>query len=249
VRGFFSSPRRRRRTFVAGVALVLVGAITFSMIHWSNTSDFKMAKVRYNEKAQVYTPPVARDYRKAKREGALTVAAKFVNTAVKRKHVADSFDLTTPTLHTGYTRKAWATEDIPVVPYPVDFAKYQVKGSFTDSVWYQVAVFPDHAHANVPAAVYDLVLKPSGSGASRHWLVDSWAPAGYEGIPSAPLGSASSARSASREVVEYKGAISGRWLFAPVSAFGLGLVLLAALGARGWWRNNRAVKRYKSTYL
>ncbi len=182
VRGFFSSPRRRRRTFVAGVALVLVSGITFSMIHWSNTSHYRMAPIRYNEKAQVYTPPVKRDYRKAKQEGVLLVAAKFVNTAVKREHVADSFDLTTATLHTGYTRKAWATQDIPVVPYPVDFAKYQVKGSFTDSVWYQVAVFPDRAHATVPAAVYDLVLKPSGNGASRHWLVDSWAPAGYQGI-------------------------------------------------------------------
>ena len=247
MRGFFSSPRRRRRTFVAGVVLVLVGGITFSMIHWSNTSHYRMATVRYDEQAQVYTPPVARDYRKAKQEGALVVAAKFVNTAVKRKHVADSFDLTTPALHTGYTRKAWATQDIPVVPYPVDFAKYQVKGSFTDSVWYQVAVFPDHAHATVPAAVYDLVLKPTGSGASRRWLVDSWTPAGYQGIPSGPLGSSS--RRAPGEVVEYEGALSGGWLFVPVSAFALGLLLLAALGVRGWWRGKRAVKRYKSSYL
>jgi hypothetical protein len=248
VRAFFSSPRRRRRTFVAGVALVLVGGITFSMIHWSNTSKYHMLPVRYNEKAQVYTPPTKRDYRKAQQEGVLIVAAKFVNTAVKRQHVDKSFDLTTPALHTGYTRKTWATQDIPVVPYPVDFAKYQVKGSFTDSVWYQVAVFPDKAHASVPAAVYDLVLKPSGTGASRRWLVDSWAPAGYEGIPSGPLGGTRNTRAAG-EVVEYKGALSGRWLLLPVSAFGLGLLLLGALGARGWWRNNRAVKRYKSTYL
>jgi hypothetical protein len=248
VRGFFSSPRRRRRTFVAGVVLVLVGGITFSMIHWSNTSDFRMAEVRYDEKAQVYTPPTKRDYAIAKREGALLVAAKFVNTAVKREHVADSFDLTTAALHTGYTRKAWATQDIPVVPYPVDFAKYQVKGSFTDSVWYQVALFPDKAHADVPAAVYDLVLKPRGKGPSRRWLVDSWAPAGYQGIPSGPLGGTRSARAAG-EVVQYKGELSGRWLFVPVSAFGLGLMLLAVLGVRGWWRNSRALKRYKSSYL
>ena len=218
------------------------------MIHWSNTSHYRMLPVRYDEQAQVYTPPTKREYRKAKQEGALVVAAKFVNTAVKREHVASSFELTTPALHTGYTRKAWATEDIPVVPYPVDFAKYEVKGSFTDSVWYQVAVFPDKAHASVPAAVYDLVLKPSGTGASRHWLVDSWAPAGYQGIPSAPLGQSASRR-ASGEVVEYKGAISGRWLLLPVSGFAVGLLLLAGLAARGWWRNSRAVKRYKSSYL
>lgn len=248
MRGFFSSPRRRRRTFVAGVALVLVSGITFSMIHWSNTSHYRMMPLRYDEKAQVYTPPTKREYRMAKQEGALVVAAKFVNTAVKRKDVASSFELTTPALHTGYTRKAWATEDIPVVPYPVDFAKYQVKGSFTDSVWYQVALFPDKAHAEVPTAVYDLVLKPSGKGTSRHWLVDSWAPAGYQGIPSGPLGGSGNRR-ASGEVVEYKGALSGYWLMLPVSGFALGLLLLAGLGARGWWRNSRAVKRYKSRLL
>jgi hypothetical protein len=227
---------------------VVVSGITFSMIHWSNTSDYRMLPVRNNEKAQVYTPPTKREYRMAKQEGALVVAAKFVNTAVKRRHVASSFELTTPALHTGYTRKAWATQDIPVVPYPVDFAKYQVKGSFTDSVWYQVAVFPDKAHASVPAAVYDLVLKPSGTGTARHWLVDSWAPAGYTGMPSGPLGGSGNRR-ASGEVVEYKGSLSGFWLLLPVSGFALGLLLLAGLGVRGWWRNSRAVKRYKSSLL
>jgi hypothetical protein len=111
-----------------------------------------------------------------------------------------------------------------------------------------VAVFPDHSHNKVPSAVFDLVLKPSGTGASRHWLVDSWAPAGYEGIPSGPLGQQTSARAAG-QVIEYKGALSGAWLLVPLSAFGVGVLLLAVLGARGWWRNSRAVKRYKSSYL
>jgi hypothetical protein len=218
------------------------------MIHWSNTSHYRMAKVRYNEKAQVYTPPTRADYNIAKREGVLKVAAAFVNTAVKRQHVERSFDLTTPELRTGFTRRSWATQDIPVQPYPVDFAKYRLKGSFTDSVWLQVAVFPDHAHDQVPAAVFDLVLRPAGKPAARHWLVESWAPVGYEGIPSAPLGRQNNPKAAG-QVVEYKGALSSRWLFVPVSAFFLGLLLVAAVAARSWWRNSRAVKRYKSSYL
>ena len=248
MRGFLSSPRRRRRTLIAGIVLLLVSGIAFSMIHWSNTSHFRMAKVRYNEEPQVYVPPTNADFRNAKHEGVMKVAAAFVNTAVRRKHVERSFDLATPALRTGYTRTSWAKNDIPVQPYPLDFAKYQVKGSFTDSVWLQVAVFPDHAHNKVPAAVFDLVLKPSGTGTARHWLVDSWAPAGYEGIPSAPLGQQNNPRAAG-QVVEYKGALSGGWLFVPVSAFGLGVLLLAVIGVRGWWRNSRAVKRYKSSYL
>jgi hypothetical protein len=247
VRGFFSSPRRRRRTLIVGTVLLLGGGIGFSMIHWSNTSPYRELPVRYNEKAQVSVPPQRADYADARREGVLVVAASFVNTAVKRQHVERSFDLASPTLRTGYSRKAWATDDIPVQPYPVDFAKYQLKGSFTDSVWLQVAVFPDHAHDQVPAAVFDLVLRPSGKGKSRHWLVDSWAPVGYTGVPSGPL--LRNNTRAAGQVVEYKGALSGAWLFVPISAFGLGLLLLAAVGIRGWWQNSRAVKRYKSTYL
>ena len=187
MRGFLSSPRRRRRTLIFGSLLLLVGVVTASMIHWSNTSHYRMLPTR-NGKAQVSLPPKPGNYVQARREGVLQVAAAFVNTAVRRKHVERSFDLATPALRNGYTRKTWATQDIPVTPYPLDFAKYQLKGSFSDSVWYQVAVFPDHAHSAVPAAVFDLVLRPKGTGSTRHWLVDSWAPAGYTGIPDGPLG-------------------------------------------------------------
>ena len=50
--------------------------------------------------------------------------------AVKRKHVDRSFDLVTPNMKSGYTRHAWATQDIPVQPYPLDIAKYKVKAVF-----------------------------------------------------------------------------------------------------------------------
>ncbi len=226
------------------MALVVVGGITFSMIHWSNTSHYRELKPRPGT-PQVVVPPAHVAFAPRKRAGVLAIAAKFVNTAVKRDHVERSFDLVTPALRQGYTRHAWATQDIPVQPYPLDAAKYKVKGSFSDSVWLQVAAFPDRAHRAVPAAVFDLVLKPVGSGKTQHWLVDSWAPAGYQGIPSGPLGGSRSAGPA----VEYKSAISPLWVFLPVSAFGLGLVLLASIGVRGWWRHARATKRYKSTYL
>jgi hypothetical protein len=70
-------------------------------------------------------------------------------------------------------------------------------------------------------------LKPFTDGKVRRWLVDSWAPAGYQGLPSPPI----SARGPAANV-EYKGSLSQRWLLVPVSAFALALVLLAALGAR-----------------
>jgi hypothetical protein len=226
------------------VALV-VGGVTFSMIHWSNTSHVHFAETRPGKPTIVEAPVVA-DYRVAKREGVLRVAAQFVNTAVRREHVDSSYDLATPTLRQGFTRETWATRDIPVQPYPLALARYKVKGSFTDEVWLQVALFPDREHKkSVPAAVFDLTLKPFRDGGTRHWLVDSWAPAGYEGIPSGPLGG----NNGPAATVEYKGELSSSWLLVPVSAFLVGLMLLAGLAARGWWRGRNAVKRYRSHSL
>jgi hypothetical protein len=228
---------------VVGVALVL-GGVSFSMIHWSNTSHVHYAKTRPG-KPTILAAPVPADFRVAKREGVLRIAAQFVNTAVRRERVELSYDIASPDLRRGYTRKTWATQDIPVQPYPLDSAKYKLKGSFADSVWLQVALYPDKKHKSVPAAVFDLTLKPFRNGDGRRWLVDSWAPAGYEGIPAGPLGGNPGPVAS----VAYKGSLSQGWLFVPVSMFALGLVLLAGLGVRGWWRGNRALKEFKSHSL
>jgi hypothetical protein len=239
-----SSPRLRRRLAWAGSLLVVVGGVTFSMIHWSNTSHYHAAKVRPGT-PQVVLPPTRIAFRTAKQQGVLQVAAAFVNTAVKRVHTEKSYDLASPALRTGFTRRSWAKGDIPVQPYPVSVAKYDLKGSFSDEVWLQVAVFPDKAHKkSVVPTTFDLVLKPFGNGKARHWLVDSWAHTGYLSVPSGIEG-----RRQDSTVVDYKSGISQWWVFAPVSAILLGLVLLGSLGLRGWWRGQRAMKRYKQTYL
>jgi hypothetical protein len=225
---------------------LIVGAITFSMVHWSNTSHVHFAETRPGKPTTV-AQPVRSDFAVAKHEGVLKVAARFVNTAVRRQNVDLSYDLTSPDLHRGYTRHAWATEDIPVQPYPLDFARYKVMGSFTDSVWLQVAVYPDRKHKSVPAAVFDLTLKPFPNGHAHRWLVDSWAPSGYTGIPSGILGSDRGPLATSN--VEYKSRISRGWLLFPISGFLLGLMLLIGVGVRGWWRGNRALKEYKSHSL
>ena len=221
-----------------------LAAVVFSMVHWSNTSHVHYAKTRPG-KPTIVAAPVPADFSVAKREGVLRVAAEFVNTAVRRQHVELSYDLATPALRSGYTRRTWATEDIPVQPFPFQSARYKLKGSFSDSVWLQVAVYPDRKHKSVAATVFDLTLKPFRQGKTRHWLVDAWAPAGYQGIPSPPA-SASGGRAAT---IEYKSGLSQKWLFLPLSAFALALIVLATIGVRGWWRGHRALKRYRSDSL
>ena len=246
VRSFFSSPRRRRRTFTIAGAALLVGSVTFAMVHWSNTSHITYPGTRPG-KPKVLKNPVHADFRVAKEEGVMQVAAQFVNTAVRRHNVEASYDLATPSLKNGYTRHAWATQDIPVQPYPLDSARYKLMGSFTDQVWLEVAVYPDRMHKSVPAAVFDLTLKPYPNGSAHRWLVDSWTPASYTGIPSGILGSDKGPLAASN--VEYKSKLNRVWLLVPISGFLLGVTLLLGFGVRGWWRGNRALKNYRSHSL
>jgi len=246
VRGFLSSPRRRRRTLTITAVSLLVGGVAFSMVHWSNTSHIRYPETRPG-KPTVVKDPVPADFRVARKEGVMQVAAEFVNTAVRRHHVEASYDLAAPSLKQGYTRHGWATQDIPVQPYPLESARYKVMGSFTDQVWVQVALYPDRKHKSVPAAVFDLTLKPFTNGDAHRWLVDSWTPAGYTGVPTGILGSDRGPLAASN--IEYKSSLSRAWLLVPISGFILGIALLIALAFRGWWRGNRAVKNYRSHSL
>jgi hypothetical protein len=99
------------------------------------------------------------------------------------------------------TRDEWRDGDIPVVPYPVDDARWKFDYSYTDEIGLQVAVFPE-AGEEVRPMVFNMSLRAVGAGTKRHWLVDSWSPRGGGGgsarRPSAadgsPFGSTCSSR-------------------------------------------------------
>jgi hypothetical protein len=239
VGGLLSSPRRRRRIAAGIVFAAVVGTVAFVMVNWSNTAHVEKEHFT-NEPAQIDALPVKAPFAQARREGVLVTARRFLRTAVVRENIDDSWELTAPTLKAGYTRERWATEDIPVQPYPVDAAKWKVDYSWVDVVGLKVALFPKHG-TKVPAAVFDMQLHAFGSGKNRRWLVDSWTPASYVGIPSAPLGASSSLRE-----VPVKQVLPTKWLFAPLAIFALLVLVPATMALRGWWRSRRALRAYKS---
>jgi hypothetical protein len=233
-----SSPRRRRRLLAGTVLAGVVGGVAFVMVNWSNTAHVEHERFT-NEPVQVDPLPVHAPFAQARREGVLQTAQRFLRTAVVREHVDDSWELTAPSLKQGYTRERWATDDIPVQPYPVDAAKWKVDYSWVDVVGLKVALFPKHG-TKVPAAVFDMELHAFGNGKNRRWLVDSWTPASYTQIPDAPLG-ATNVRD-----VQVKQVLPTRWLLAPLAIFALLLLVPTALGLRGWWRGRRALRAYRS---
>jgi hypothetical protein len=209
------------------------------MVHWSNTGRRERESFR-NEPAQVESAPVRAPFSKARREGVLVTARRFLRTAVVRDHVADSWELTAPSLKAGYTPRRWATQDIPVQPYPVDAARWKVDYSWVDVVGLKVALFPRRG-SQVPPAVFDMELQAFGRGPSRRWLVDSWTPSGYRGVPEGPLGARPAA-----PAVEVKQGLPTHWLLLPLAVLAVGLLVPATMGVRGWVRGRRALRTYKS---
>jgi hypothetical protein len=213
------------------------------MIHWSNTAGSLDTPLGPGPAGPAVAPaPERAPFAIARREGALTTARRFLRTAVVREHVEDSWHLVAPSLREGYTKKTWATQDIPVQPYPVDAAKWGVQYSWEDTVMLRVALFPRHG-VDVPAAVFDMQLRAFGKGDRRRWLVDSWTPASYTGVPSGPLGT--SARNPAPPP-KAEGELGAGWLALPLGILALVLVVPIGFGILGWRRDRRAVRRYEA---
>ena len=233
------SSRFRRRAGWLAVCLAVAGGVAFVGIHFQNTGHpekqvFQPGKpqlVPKNPKTDVFTAAEQRQVR--------TVAVRFIQSAVYRKHVADSFALTTNELHQGLSRADWATGTIPVVPYPanaVEDVRWRLDYSYADEVGLKVAFYPK-PRSGVDRQIFEIALQNRGKGRTPHWLVSYWAPEGgvqlSRGDPRAPA-------------VNFdppKPALGAVWLFVPVGVIVGGLVgLTGFLAIRGRVRQRRAVR-------
>jgi hypothetical protein len=209
------------------------------MIYWSNTgTTYELAPTGTDPIEPLAPPPPPVPFAIARREGVLDTATRFLQTAVVREHVEESWELTAPSLRAGYTRKTWATQDIPVQPYPVDSANWDIDYSWQGVVGLKVALFPKKG-TDVPAAVFDMQLRAFGKGDKRRWLVDSWTPTSYTQIPSGPL---LGPRNVAPPV--YKSPLGATWLVLPLGILSLILLVPLAVLVRGWMRDRRAARRY-----
>jgi hypothetical protein len=106
------------------------------------------------------------------------VAARFVQTAVAREHLAEAWSLVGPNLRGGLTREEWITGNNPVVPYPIDkleVAPFKIDYSYTDSALLEIALIPRKG-SGVRSLVFFLTLRKIGTEPSARWVVDNWVP-------------------------------------------------------------------------
>jgi hypothetical protein len=176
------SPRTQRRLLWIGLPVLAFGVAGAIVLGIGDTGS-KVEDRLTNEPAvvpvQEKKAPLASAARKA--------AGEFILTAVARRNLGRSWELTHPTLREGFTRAQWLTGDIPIVPYPVSRTEpspMSVEESHENSAVMRVALAPEKG-SEVKSQIFWIGVRAVGKGADRRWLVDYWAPYTTIPVPSA----------------------------------------------------------------
>jgi hypothetical protein len=178
------------------------------------------------------------------KKDALDVVTRFVYTAVARKHVDRSWKLVAPELRAGFTRRQWATQDIPVVPFPAQSARWRLEYSDERGVGFSVALFPTQ-ESHQRAQVFLVGLHTIGKAKRQHWVIDNWQAApsqGLQPVSGGPGGGAGGVlEQTSPDVNRYaKSTESAAWLLLPLGLLSLIIIIPLLIASVNWYRGHRA---------
>jgi hypothetical protein len=113
--------------------------------------------------------------------GATTVARRFIESAVARKNLGESYSIVTEEIRQGQSLKSWKTGNIAVVPYPVVDVKYapmKIDFSYPAEAQIEVALLPKTG-TKVKGQLFIMdIVKRGGK-----WLVNSWVPRSSPPVP------------------------------------------------------------------
>jgi hypothetical protein len=242
--GRWSSPRFRRRALKVGILLAVVVAAALVSIFFWNTAT--VVETPLHGKADVYVPPIPVKMAPAERRAVIATAALFVRTAVRREHAERAYGLVGPNLRGTTTRDEWRSGDIPVVPYPVDDARWKFDYSYANEIGLQVAVFPTPG-ASIRPAVFNLSLRSVGKGEQRRWLVDSWSPRGGGGGARPNRSDGSPFRVDLAPQASASTSLGAVWLLVPAGLILVALLVPATLIVLERVRSRRAQKAYEAS--
>ena len=166
--------------FLASLALLVVGVVAVTITYFGNTATV-VATPPSNKPAQIFTARKQVPLDKQARR----VAGRFIQTAVARKDLAESYELTHPELRQGMTKQEWLTGNIPVSPYPIEkieTATFKVDESYPDEAMLEVALLPPES-ADLKPQIFFIGLKKSAVDEVVGWRVWYWVPRASALVP------------------------------------------------------------------
>jgi hypothetical protein len=180
---------------------------------------------------------------------ALRVAAQFISSAVARKNVDRSWKLVAPELRAGFTRRQWATQDIPVVPFPAQSARWRFEFADSEGVGFSVALFPTQ-DSHQRAQVFLLGLHTIGKAKRQYWVIDYWEPApsqGFQPVSGGPGDGAGGVleQTSPNVMASGKSAESAAWWLLPLGLLSLIIIIPLLIASVNLYRGYRAERAYR----
>jgi hypothetical protein len=265
------SPRRRRRLMITTIVVAVAAPLIYLGVHFSSSGSPQNANGPYVNDDSFYREPKHVPFTAAKRRAVRKVLARFIASAVARRHVADSWELAGPALRQNVTRDEWRRGDIPIVPYPAaahgqgawDLVHY----SYKNRVGLEVLLFPKPASGYSIATVDTDLLR----GRDGRWRVDYWMITKFHGPgATAPADSASAlsegpgnvhklpknakgkkhrqrqaARAEAAPRTDAEARVDRKWVVLLLALLSLVVVIPLAIGTGIWIRNQRAAAAYR----
>ncbi len=214
--------------------------MTLTAVFFWNTAD--TTELPRSGVADVYVAPKKTKLTKAERKEIVSIAQLFVEAAVGRDHPERAFDIVGPYIRGGLSREDWKTGNIPVVPFPVDAARWSIEYSNDESVGLRVMLLAERGSGRFRGGVRPASRRGERRASERRWRIDGWTPRGG-GSTSSASGSDSPADAFAAAGFERASTrISTWWLLAPFALLAGGLVIPLVLWGREW-RTTRRVRR------
>ena len=236
-----ASSRFRRRAGWLGALVAVAGGVALLVVLVGNTGHAVPQRFAAGKPAIVPPAPKRDVFTAAEQRDVRAVAARFVESAVYRRHVDDSWEITTTDLRQGISRGDWARGEIPVVPYSAEAVaqvRWHLDYSYAKDVALKVAFYPKPG-SGAARQIFEIELQNHGTDATPHWLVSYWAPSGGPQLQNAQAGGPQIP-----VVGVGRGQLGAVWLFVP-----LGLVLGGLLGVIGFVVVRARVRRVRADRL
>jgi hypothetical protein len=227
--------------------VTLVGAAVAIGVMYPNTGN-ETSGAPQGGQARVYKAPKHIELTREQRARVLATAANFVTHAVARRKVEQAYDLTAPSLRGGLTRAQWRSGTIPVVPFPVEQARWKLDYTDEDAIGLQVLLMPT-AGSGLRPELFNMELAASGTGAKQKFLVTSWSPSGLAGggMPEAAGSVGAGGVPNVADSFDGQARLGSRWLLAPIILFALVPLIVAGFFVRGWLRGRRVAAAYAAS--
>jgi len=219
---------------------VLLSSLVLVGIRYENTGHSSETAIDRSKHAWVYRAPKNLVLTADDRNDLFQTSARFVRTAVARRHLDEAWAMLGPEMRAGQTRKSWDTGFNNVIPFKADgIGEWDILYAYDNDVALDLSLFSrGKSKDDWSGKTFTLELKRE-AGHAHQWLVASWVPKGIGGG-----GTLSPSRRSGPPPPPVVAKLDAKWLFLPMAFLGALLVGLVAWGVSSVVRSRRASRKY-----